>query len=48
MARGNKGRASARSAVSADFERALTREILLTELLRVKVILVTITLLLAI
>jgi adenylate cyclase len=44
--RGNKG--EPRSAVSADFERALTREILLTELLRVKVILVTLSLLLAI
>jgi adenylate cyclase len=37
-----------RSAVSADFEHALTREILLTERLRVKVILVTLSLLLAI
>src|SRR2546425_8413333 len=37
-----------RSAVSVDFERALTREILLTERLRVKVILVTLSLLLAI
>src|SRR5712664_3051170 len=44
--RGNKG--EPRSAVSADFERALTREILLTELLRVKVILFTLSLLLAI
>ena len=44
--RGNKG--ERRPAVSADFERALTREILLTELLRVKVILVTLSLLLAI
>jgi len=34
--------------MSADFDRALTREILLTELLRVKVILVTLSLLLAI
>jgi len=34
--------------MSADFERALTREILLTELLRVKVILFTLSLLLAI
>ena len=37
-----------RPAVSADFAQALTREILLTELLRVKVILVTLSLLLAI
>src|SRR5712671_2645001 len=37
-----------RSAVSADFEHALTREILLTERLRVKVILVTLSLLLSI
>ena len=44
--RGNKG--ELKSAVSADFEQALTREILLTELLRVKVILVTLSLLLAI
>src|SRR5437764_890553 len=36
-----------RSAVSADFQRALTREILLTELLRIKAILVTLSLLLA-
>jgi adenylate cyclase len=36
-----------RPAVSADFAHALTREILSTELLRVKVILVTLTLLLA-
>jgi adenylate cyclase len=36
-----------RPAVSADFAHALTREILLTELLRVKAILVTITVLLA-
>jgi adenylate cyclase len=35
------------SAVSADFARALTREILSTELLRVKAILITITVLLA-
>src|SRR6266567_2486590 len=44
--RGNKG--EPRPAMSADFERALTREILLTELLRVKVILFTLSLLLAI
>ena len=44
--RGNKG--EPRPAMSADFEQALTREILLTELLRVKVILVTLSLLLAI
>ena len=44
--RGNKG--EPRPAMSADFDRALTREILLTELLRVKVILVTLSLLLAI
>ena len=44
--RGNKG--EPRPAMSADFERALTREILLTELLRVKVILVTLSLLFAI
>src|SRR6267143_1512437 len=37
-----------RSAVSADFEHALTRELLLPERLRVKVILVTLSLLLAI
>src|SRR5258706_11699586 len=36
-----------RPAVSADFEHALTREILSTELLRVKVTLATITLLVA-
>ena len=35
------------STVSVDFDRALTREILLTELLRIKAILITITLLLA-
>jgi len=39
--------AEQRPAVSADFAHALTREILSTELLRVKVILVTLTLLLA-
>ncbi len=44
--RGNKG--EPRPAMSADFERALTREILLTELLRVKAILFTLSLLLAI
>jgi adenylate cyclase len=37
-----------RPAVSADFAQALTREILLTELLRIKVILVTLSLLLAV
>src|ERR1700737_4410808 len=36
-----------RSAVSADFEHALTREVLRTELLRIKAILVTLSLLLA-
>ncbi|MFL6791095.1 MAG: adenylate/guanylate cyclase domain-containing protein [Bradyrhizobium sp.] len=41
--RGNKGD---RSAVSADFQRALTREILATELLRIKAILITVSLLL--
>ena len=44
--RSNKG--EPKSAVSADFARALTREILLTELLRIKVILVTLSLLLAV
>jgi adenylate cyclase len=43
---GNKG--EQRPTVSADFHRALTREILSTERLRVKAILVTISLLLAI
>jgi adenylate cyclase len=37
-----------RAAVSADFEHALTREILLTEQLRIKAILITLSLLLAI
>ena len=40
---GKKG--GQQSTVSADFAHALTREILLTELLRVKAILVTLTLL---
>src|ERR1700682_3941073 len=44
--RGSRG--ERRPAVPADFQHALTREILLTELLRVKVILVTLSLLLAI
>jgi adenylate cyclase len=43
--RGNNG--DQQSTVSADFERALTREILRTELLRIRTILVTLTVLLA-
>src|SRR5260370_26233930 len=43
---GNKA-SEQQSALSADFEHALTREILSTELLRVKVTLATITLLVA-
>jgi hypothetical protein len=42
--RGNNG--EPQSNVSADFERALTREILRTELLRVRTILATLTVLL--
>ena len=36
-----------RPAVSADFERALTQEVLRTELIRIKAILVTLSVLLA-